>query len=215
MPNESGKAYGLTTLCPIVDDEHEDRSLVSVIRARLKALPLDEDSPLTLVPDLYLCRLFVLEDVFYQDEPALLERLRNRYLVFVCDFHGPLEPFLAGMWDHARGTIERVWEHCVGFKGHVDGADDFVRYIKKCQVTTTFYFNGSTDEPLSEQLKALYLKQELGKFAEANQGKSAEETRRAFDDFVQRVEPWNLQGPTWKPGAASLATAVSSKSSRS
>ncbi len=208
MPNENGQAYGLTTLCPIEDDARDDRSFAAAIRARLKDLPQDEGSPLANVPNLYLCRLFVLDDVFYQDEPAEFERLQNRYLVFACDFHGPLEPFLTDLWNHAHEAISEVWEFCVGFKGVVSDAGAFVRYVKKCQVTTTFNFNGSTDEPLAEQLKGLYLKQELAKFVESNQGKSADETRRAFDDFVRRVEPWNLEGPTWRPGASSLGISV-------
>jgi hypothetical protein len=89
----------------------------------------------------------------------------------------------------------------------VKDADDFVRYIKKCQVTTTYYFNGSTDEPLADQLKALYVKQEFAKFAEANQGKDDASLQRAFEAFVSRVQPSNVTGPTWRPGASSLDAA--------
>jgi hypothetical protein len=208
MPNESGRAYGLTTLCPIVDDAHHDHSFAVEIRARLRDLPLDEQSPMARVANTYLCRFFVLDDVSYQDSPARLDRLQSKYLVFVCDFHGRLEPYLRGMWDDAHDMISRVWEFCVGFKGNVGDADAFTRYIKKCQVTTTFYFNGSTDEPLAMQLKALYLKQEFARFARENQGRNAVETRRAFEDFVRRVEPSNLAGPTWRPGASRPALAV-------
>ena len=84
----------------------------------------------------------------------------------------------------------------------------FIDYVKRCQVETTFYFNGSSDEPLAVQLKSLYLKQELAKFAAANQGKSAADLQAAFKEFVARVQPSNLARPTWKPGAYHLDRAV-------
>jgi len=208
MPNESGNAYGLTTLCPLVDTSADGQSAAMVVRARLRDLPLDEASPMAKVPNTYLCRLFVLDDVIYQGHPARLEHLKSKYLVFVAEIHGELEPYLRSMWANAREFIDRIWEHCIGFKPHVTDADGFVRYIKKCQVETTFYFNGSTDEPLAGQLKSLYLKQELSKFAFANQGLGAAELQRAFNAFISRVAPQDLSGPTWAPGASSLDVAV-------
>ncbi len=207
MPNESDRAYALTTLCPLADDRHHDESFAAIVRARLRDMRLDERSPWARVPNLYLCRLFVLDEVVYQGSPARADRLKSKYLAFVCDFHGTLEPFLRSLWAEASDALTSVWEFCDGYKGTVDDADSFVRYIKKCQVTTTFYFNGSNDEPLAEQLKGLYLKQEFGKFAEANQGKSAAELQHAFTEFVKRVDPSNLAGPTWRAGASSLSVA--------
>jgi hypothetical protein len=208
MPNERGNAYALTALCPIRDDAREDLSFATDVRERLKAIDLDARSPMARVPNTYLCRLFVLDEVLYQDSPATYERLANKYLVFVCELHGKLEPYLTGMWENAEAMIRRIWEHCVGFEEGVRDAPSFVRYMKRCQVTTTYYFNGSTDEPLAEQLKALYLKQELAKFVAAHQGAGPEETRRAFDEFVRRVQPGNMTGPTWRPGASELDGAV-------
>jgi hypothetical protein len=208
MANERGNAYGLTTLCPLLDDRDRNESLAAILRARLAALPLDERSPMARVPNTYLCRFFVLDEVRYQDRPALEDGLRSKYLVFVSEFHGKLDPYLRGMWDAARPAIEPLWEFCVAFKGEVTNADSFVRYIQRCQVTTTYYFDGSNDLPLAEQLKALYLKQEFAKFVCQHQGLGAAETKAAFLEFVQRAEPANLAGPTWRPGASSLDVAV-------
>lgn len=207
MPNENGRAYGLTTLCPLINDSQNDRSYATIIRDRLRTLPVDEDSPMARVPNTYLCRMFVLDDVFYQGNPANEEHLKNKYLVFVAELHGKLEPYLEGMWHHAHNEIRRIWEYGIGFEA-VSNAQEFVRYIKQCQVETTFYFNGSNDLPLAEQLKALYLKQELGKFAAANQGRDAASLQRAFKEFVARTEPYNLSGPTFRAGASSLAVSV-------
>jgi hypothetical protein len=209
MPNENGRAYGLSTFCPLLrdDEARNEPSHAAVVRDRLRCLAMDEDSPLARVPNLYLCRLFVLDDVFYQGDPAGEDHLKNKYLVFIAELHGSLEPVLESMWHHCHEDLRPIWEHGVGFHG-VNSAQDWVRYIKQCQVETTFYFNGSNDEPLAEQLKGLYLKQELGKFAAEHQGRDAASLQRAFKEFVARVEPFNLAGPTFRPGASSLNVSV-------
>lgn len=209
MPNKSGRAYGLTVLCPLINDHQDDQSYAAIIKGRLRSLPADADSPWAKVPNLYMCRMFVLDDVFFQGKPAREDHLKSKYLVFVAELHGELEPFLEAMWRVAEGSIRELWEFCVAFKS-VCSMGDFVRYIKQCQVETTFYFNGSNDDSLAEQLKALYLKQELAKFVRDQQGstKDAAKLQRAFADFVARVEPFNLAGPTWRPGASDLAHAV-------
>jgi hypothetical protein len=57
-------------------------------------------------------------------------------------------------------------------------------------------------------LKSLYLKQEFSKFVYANQDKRGEELRAAFLEFVAAKRPDDLTGPTWKPGASKLKSAV-------
>ena len=209
MSNQSGKAYGLTTLCPILgpgakhdkDDCLVGQSCAACVRDRLQAWERHENSPMAKVPNTYLCRFFVLDDVVYEGNPARHDRLASKYLVFTANFHGELEPYLLGMWAAIAPQIVRIWEHCVGFEG-VDGAAKFVAYIKRCQVTTTFYFNGSTDDSLAEQLKALYLKQEFSRFAFENQGLPPADLQRAFKRFVETARPADLCGPSWRPGQA-------------
>jgi hypothetical protein len=203
MGNTAGRAYGLTVLCPLRDDRRADHSFAAALRERLAAIPLDEESPMARVPNTYLCRFFVLDEVPYQGDPASNEHLQSKYLVFVCELHGELEAYLRGMWENAREMIERVFEYCIGFED-IKTADEFTYYIKRCQVKTTFYFNGSTDAPLEEQLKTLYLKQEFAKFVCENQGRTALEVQQAFAAFVARTQPSNLAAPTWRPGASSL-----------
>ena len=206
MGNTSGQAYGLTVLCPLRSDRRKDVSFAAEVRQRLASLRLDERSPMARVPNTYLCRFFVLDEVPYQGNPAMGEHLQSKYLVFVCELHGDLDRYLEGMWNNAEEMIKRVFEFCVGFDD-VKTADEFGNYIKRCQVKTTFYFNGSTDAPLQEQLKALYLKQEFAKFVRQNQGRTALEMQQAFAEFVARTQPTNLAEPTWKAGASSLEVA--------
>lgn len=208
MANKSGNAYALTVLCPIrggvpAGSPPGGQSYTSLLRSTLQTLHVNEESPMAKVPNTYLCRFWVLSDVLYQGKPAFLEHLKSDYLVFSSNFHGELEPYLEGMWTAIDKGIRAILEHCVDGDSVTDAAS-FVDYIKRCQITTTFFFNGSTDEPLAQQLKNLYLKQEFSKFAFENQGKSAVALQAAFRAFVQRAQPANLTGPTWKAGAYHL-----------
>lgn len=218
MPNLSGNAYGLTTLCPIINRPSIETSYAVILRGLLDALPIGSKSPMAAIPETYLCRLFGLDNVVFQglDMAPLIpnpvsaqhDRLRSAYLVFTSNFHGPdLDPYLWSMWDAARDTITKLWRYCVGFE-QVHDAQTFARYIRRCQVETTFYFNGSNDEPLAEQLKGLYLKQELAKFAFDHQDASPEELQAAFFEFVERTRPDDVSGPTWRAGAMTLEEAA-------
>jgi hypothetical protein len=212
MANKSGNAYALTLLCPILPGIPprpvpglEGQTYVSSLRFALQRL--SDHKQMAKVPNAYFSRCYVLDDVSYQGKPAHLEHLKSEYLVFASSFHGELDDYLTGMWNALEAEVRFVLGHCVGF-GAVNDLAGFIAYIKKCQVKTTFFFNGSTDEPLAEQLKSLYLKQEFSKFAFENQGKSPADLQRAFQAFVERTRPDNTLSPTWKPGVADLDQVV-------
>lgn len=197
--NISGNAYGLTLLCPIINGGRDDKSYAEILRHLLENLPVDGKSPMAKIPETYLARFYVLNDVFYQGSRAKEEHLKSKYLVFSSNFHGARDDYLRGMWDNAKSDIENIWEHCVGFD-KVHTAEDFIDYCKKCQVDNNLFFNGSTGDSLAEQLKALYLKQEFTSFAYANHGLSAEELQKKFQVFVERTQPSNSDAPSWRPG---------------
>ena len=230
--NISGKAYALTVLSPIKNGFTQDEiAYADLVRDRLEDWNFLPDSPLAQVPHTYLCRYFVLDDVYTEALPGggapdafvdflpyvpdFLRRgalpkedhLKSRYLVFSSNFHGgpnaDLDGYLRGMWNAINVRIKEVWGYCYGFE-QVDTADKFITYIKKCQLTAALFFDGSNDEPLDEQLKALYLKQELAKFAVDNQGLDAGTLKANFQAFLQRVAPANLAAPTWSPGQSRI-----------
>jgi hypothetical protein len=214
MANTDGNAYALTVLCPILGGVPPDspagtsgQTYTTRLRNVLQTLHVNEESPMAKVPNTYLCRFWVLGDVPYQGKPAFLEHLKSDYLVFSSNFYGEREPYLEGLWNALKEGVLAILWHCVAHETVHDAAS-FIAYIKKCQVTTTFFFNGSTDEPLAQQLKNLYLKQEFSKFAFENQGKSAGALQEAFREFVRRTQPANLTGPTWAPGAYHLDRVV-------
>ncbi len=193
-------AAGLTVLCPIINGNSGQQSYAMLTRAYLQDMPLNEHSPMARVPNTYLCRFYVLNDVFYQGAPALEEHLKSKYLVFSTNYYGSLDDYLKTMWTQAEEKIKPIWEYCVGFD-KVKTPADFAEYIKKCQVNNHLFFNGSTGDPLEEQLKTLYLKQEFSRFAYENQGRNAADLQKAFQEFITRTQPKNVTGPTWVAGA--------------
>ena len=230
MADKSGNATALTVISPIINRVVEGKSLADITRERCLRLPIHEKSPLAKVPNTYLARLFILDDVFYESLPASdsifnfseitsifsdsvrrntlprKDKLKSKYLVFSSNFYGDLDEYLTGMWEkwsyddngEQRG-VQYIWEHCVAFESVTD-SNSFIRYIKRCQLEASLFFNGSTDDSLQEQLKALYLKQEFSKFAAEHQGKSATDVQKAFKAFIKQVQPENLTQPTWTPG---------------
>ena len=228
MANISGNAYALTVLSPIKNGCIGEISYADEVQGRLQSLGVCEDSPLAKVPQTYLARFFILDDVFHESSPGcgpfcnLLDilsifkdrfrllalpredHLKSRYLVFSSNFHGGLDTYLRGMWSAISADVKRIWEHCVAFD-RVQDAEGFITYIKRCQLTANLFFVGSTDDSLEEQLKALYLKQQFAKFAVSHQAISHQElgaakVQEAFRAFIERVQPNHLAAPTWRPG---------------
>jgi hypothetical protein len=215
MANKSANAYGLTLLCPIrhgvpgkYPDGLDGQTNAACVRHLLQdVMRVSEDSPMARVPNTYLSRFYILNDVPYQGYPTTLEHLKSHYLVFSANFHGELDAYLQGMWKAIEPEIRRLMQYCFGFEKVHDEAS-FIEYIKKCKVETTFFFVGSTDEPLAVQLKNLYLRQEFREFVYENQGRSAAEIKAAFEQFVKRTQPDNLSAPTWRSGAYTLENVV-------
>jgi len=229
MGNISGNAYALTILSPITGGlvPGQEIACSDKVKEILQDWNFLPNSPMTKVPQTYLCRYFVLDDVYTESlpgasaldtfsdflpvVPSLLrrgalpkqDRLKSKYLVFSCNFHGgangDVDGYLRGMWDAINADIQDVWRYCYGFD-QVRDATRFVAYMKKCQLTAALFFVGANDEPLPEQLKALYLKQEFAKFAVENQGLAPAVLRANYNAFIQRVVPRDLSGPTWEPG---------------
>lgn len=232
--NSNGNAYALTILSPIIDGYTPDEvAYVDIVRNHLEDWNFEPNSPMAKVPNTYLCRYFVLDDVYTQSlaggsvldtfsdwrplisdarRRAMLpkeDHLKSRYLVFSSNFYaGPcadLEGYLKGMWNAIAPSLSEVWQHCYGFKDVLNAepsrqAEQFVAYMKKCQLTAALFFVGSNDAPLDEQLKALYLKQEFSRFAADNQGQDIAVLKSNLRAFLKRVAPSNVVEPTWSAG---------------
>lgn len=218
MANQSGNAYGLTALIPIKNntvmiDEDSQQSYASRVLQMLQEWPVNQNSPMAIVPNTYICRFYVLNDVFYEGSPAHEDHLKSKYIVFSSNFYGDLTTYLEGMWNNAQTELKKVLQYCVAFD-QVKTTEDFVNYIKRCQVNNALFFNGSTDDSLAEQLKALYLKQAFSHFVYNNQPliqsgqKNAADLQKAFQAFVKYSKPDNLNEQTWIPGSETEPTGL-------
>jgi hypothetical protein len=222
--NISGNAYALTMLCPIKPGAVGNAAFCDVVRDTLEAWNELRQSPMARVPNTYLCRYYILDDVYTESLPGggiwdtvsdiwpVLSRksrlqalpheehLQSRYLVFSSNFYGDLDAYLQGMWRNTEQDVRSVWQYCYGFD-KVNGADSFTAYAKRCQLDATLFFVGSNDDPLDEQLKALYIKQEFSRFAQTTQDLPAAQLRQAYKQFMLRVKPRDVTGPSWPAGA--------------
>jgi hypothetical protein len=226
--NKSGNAYALTMLCPIKPGVEGNRIYADLIRDRLESWNMATISPLAKVPNTYLCRFFVLDDIYTESLPGAsiwdalsdiriipsnkqrlaalphTDHLESRYLVFSSNLHGDVDTYLQGMWQNMQAEIKSIWQYCYGFEGVSDAAS-FVVYAKKCCMNTSLFFVGSNDDSLAAQLKALYVKQEFSRFAQATQDLPAAQLKQAYTDFMKRIKPRDVDEPTWKAGVTNAS----------
>ena len=195
MPNQSGNIYGLTILSPIINDPKESVSHDLQIRMYLGGLTQDERSPFARVTSTHMARLAVLNDVVYVGMPACEEHLKSQYLVFESNFDGDLDEYLRRMAVDISADVDAVWRHCVGYPG-TKNVGAFQAYMKKCQITTTFYFADVNDKTVNQTLRALQTQGAVGVFIENNQGKPAAELQQAFAAFLEalRAAPEPIPG---------------------
>src|SRR5205085_153463 len=199
MANQSGQIYGLTILSPIKDDPHATIGHDMAIRTYLADLPRDERSPLATLSSTHLARLVVMDDVIFVGAPAREEHLKSRYLIFTSNFDGDLDTYLTRMATEVPEFVENVWQHCVGYPG-VKNPAEFVSYMKKCQINTTFFFADVNDKTVQQRLRALQVQAELTAFIEEHQGRPPEEIQKAFEWFMDGIG----SVPAPLPGSAKI-----------
>ncbi len=199
MPNRNGSLYGLTVLSPILDDEKATPSHDLQIRSYLSTLPTGAGGPFALAPSTHLCRLAVMDDVIYVGMPSCEEHLKFKYLVWESNFDGDLDTYLTGLARTVPVQIDAIWSHCVGYPGTSDVAK-FIEYVKKCQITTTFYFAAVNDKTVTESLRALQTQRSVANFIASHQGLAAADLQQQFLSFAARLK----QLPTPVPGSSAI-----------
>lgn len=226
--NISGNAYALTMMCPIKPGVEGSRTYADLIRDRLELWNLETLSPLAKVPNTYLSRFFVLDDLYTESLPGAsvwdnlsdirilpsnkerlaalphTDHLQSRYLIFSSNLHGDLDTYLSGMWQSMEVEVKSIWQYCYGFED-VKDATSFVAYAHKCRLDSSLFFVGSNDDSLAEQLKALYVKQEFSRFAQETQDLPAAQLKQAYTAFMQRIKPRDVNAPTWTAGVTNAA----------
>jgi hypothetical protein len=196
MGNQNGAVYGLTILSPIIDDETVVPSHDLQIRKYLASLSTGEDSPFALAPGTHLARLVVMDDVIYVGMPACEEHLKSKYLVFESNCDGDLESYLAGLARNAPQHLDAIWSHCVGYPGTAD-TQAFIRYMKACQIETTFFFAAVNDKSVTQTLRALQTQRAVADFIADHQGMPPQQLQIEFDRFIEHLK----FEPVPRPGA--------------
>jgi len=154
-----------------------------------------------------MARLVVMDDVVYVGMPSCEEHLKSQYLVFETNFDGVLDDYLTSMAREIPMDVDAVWQHCWGYPGTKDLAA-FIAYMKKCQITTTFYFAAVNDKTVQQTLTALQTQAAVAEFIEKNQGKPAAELRGSFENFLEslRKAPAPVPGRPGKGGPPRIET---------
>jgi hypothetical protein len=193
MPNQSGSLYGLTILSPIKVAPHAEISSSLALRTYLSRMHRHHLSPFARVSSTHLARLVVMDDVVYFGMPSCEEHLNTQYLIFETNFDGDLDTYLDRLADKIPETVNAIWRHCVGYPGAEDRTA-FKRYMKACQIETTFYFADVNNKTVQQTLRALQTQSAVAAFIERNQGRSAAHVQAAFAQFVEslRNEPQPL-----------------------
>src|SRR5580658_11241768 len=186
MSNQSGQVYGLTILSPIIEDDRLDICHAMELRWYLGQLARDHKSPFAQISSTYLARLVVMDDVVYVGAPACEEHLKSRYLIFETNFDGYLDTYLTRLAKETPDFVDNVWKHCVGYPGVADVAA-FIAYMKKCQITTTFFFADVNNRTVQQSLKALQTQSALAHFIEKHQGQPPSEIQRKFGALLNTL----------------------------
>jgi hypothetical protein len=194
MANQSGSVYGLTLLCPILGDKHATPSHDLQIREYLATLPTGADSPFAIAPGTHMARLVVMDDVVYVGKPSCEEHLKSKYLIFETNCDGDLDAYCTGLAAGIPGHLDAIWSHCTGYPGTKDKAA-FLRYMKACQIETTFFFAAVNDKSVTETLKALQTKSAVADFILKHQGMEPARIQRDFIEFLAMLDASSTPAP--------------------
>ena len=119
---------------------------------KLATLPRDESSPFARVSSTHMARLVVMDDVVYVGMPSCEEHLKSQYLVFETNFDGDLDTYLARMAREIPTEVDADMAALLGLSGST-GRGAFIAYMKKCQITTTFYFADVNDKTVRADIE--------------------------------------------------------------
>jgi hypothetical protein len=161
--NQSGQAYGLTVLTPILEDH------VSPLAAHLGALGPAEASPLARVPGTHFARWVIVDDVVYEGGRQRRDALKAERLLFTSNFDGPLAPYLEALRTGLGDDADAVWGHCAGYPGRGDGAA-FAAWLRAHQVENALFFAAYGNQTVAEVRRNLDERSRLMAFALEAQG---------------------------------------------
>ncbi len=176
MSDRFGQAYGLTLMSPLIGEPDVDGTAHDVaIRGELRALNAEPESPFARVPTTHLARWVVIDDAPYEAEPAKVDHLQSKYLLFTSNFDGgtlddttALNTYLESLRTQITEVVERLYRHCVGFPGTSTPAA-FQNYMWRCRIPTTFLFGAYGQATQDQVQRSLSVQRRLSDFVRAQQ----------------------------------------------
>lgn len=203
MPNKNGNAYGLTTLFPIKtgtfkstlgDLSGDNIGYIESLRHYLANMRQAGGGPFARAPITHFSRFVVIDRLGYNGEPSKAEQLQSAYLLWTSCFNGDLPTYLQGLRDTMEQELDAIFQHCVAYEDY-PGNDGFLRYVKRCQVTTSFLFADYPDATVEDVLNGLQVCHAFIPFAEENQESDAKTLRTNFDKWTKIIDEAAPQVP--------------------
>lgn len=189
------QSYCFMALCPIRRSAPgSPNSFESRIRDILARMPKGADSPFTQVTSIHLCRLLIIEDVPYQGFPTARDHLQSSYLLFSASIAGDLTSCLNDLVSVIPEVIHDIWGNCVEYPG-VESPSEFIAYLKKCQINTSFFFGGYPQASLLEVMNALQTQKLFTAFLISTQGVPPQELKERFFAFMDDLRKQPLPRP--------------------
>jgi hypothetical protein len=199
MANVYDAKYALTTLFPIKGDPRGGDSHYVALRDRLRELDHNQPcgSPLSKIPFLHMARFAIVDNLIYQGMPARRDRLKSRYLLFMCDFDGEsVDPLVSAMITHLGGIVDEIWRNCVAYPG-TGSRDRLIAYFERCQLYTDLFFADRPKDDVRKILRALMYKRQFAQFVEDNQRLPRTGLKDRFEAMMDALG----KAPTPAPGS--------------
>jgi hypothetical protein len=170
-PNAYGKAYGLTTMIPVLPER------VDALEAVLDELdPLA--SPFGALRQAHCVRLLVIRDLVYQGRPQVPEHLDQPYLAFTASFDGELDPFLRDL--AALPEAHEVFSCCAGY-----AAGDFVAWMRSHKKDNGYFLTPWPFRTVQDVQEALRVHAGFQGLVEGARGMSDAELQDAFKALMR------------------------------
>jgi hypothetical protein len=171
-PNAYGKAYGLTTMIPVLPER------VDALEALLEELdPLA--SPFGALRQAHCVRFLVIGDLVYQGPPQKPEHLDQPYLAFTASFDGELDPFLRDL--AALPESREVFSCCKGY-----GSGDFVEWMRSHKKDNGYVLTPWPFKTVQDVQEALRVHAGFQGIVDGARGMSDAELQDAFKGLMQR-----------------------------
>jgi hypothetical protein len=181
MSNLAGKAYALSVLSPLKPWTTWLNQFI-LLRGRLQA---SDNSDLKKLTFIHYARWQVVYRHNWLGEPP--GQVKYNYLLFFSNFNGTWDQYIDAFSDVVPSGLNLIWRWSVKFPGSVP-VTPFKAYIRLNQYDTDYYYNAYPGAATTDVRAAIFLKETLAKFAEANKDLEPTAFKLAYNKFLISVQ---------------------------